>query len=107
MKYLDNKMKTEDKNHIFVKNTDLASVYNLNGNASEINIKYVAIHDILAVNILMGNEFIRHNNRAVLTRVEFENQPTVIYRDIENIAAITYSKDIYFVPCNELVREVT
>ena len=55
----------------------------------------------------MGNEFIRHNDRAVLTRVEFENQPTVIYRDIENIAAITYSKDIYFVPCNELVREVT
>lgn len=100
-------MKPEDKNYMFIRNTDFASIYNLDGSPSEIKIKYIAIQDVAAINIAMGTEFIRHSDRAVLTRVEFENKPTFMYRDVENIAAITYSKDIYLIPCDEFVREIT
>jgi hypothetical protein len=102
MKYWDNKMKPEDKNYMFIRNTDLADIWD-----SELKIKYIALKDVPAINVEMGSEFKRHNDRAVLTRVEFENKPTVMHRDVENIAAITYSKDIYLIPCDEFVREIT
>lgn len=95
-------MKPEDKNYMFIRNTDCADIWD-----SELKIKYISLQDVAAINIAIGTEFIRHSDRAVLTRVEFENKPTVIYRDVENIAAITYSKDIYLIPCDEFVREIT
>lgn len=102
MKYWDNKMKPEDKNYMFTRNTDFADIWD-----SELEIKYISLQDVPAINVVMGSEFKRRNDHAVLTRVEFENKPTVMYRDVENIAAITYSKDIYLIPCDELVREIT
>jgi hypothetical protein len=100
-------MKLEDKKYIFVKNTDFASIYNSDWTPSETTVKYVASHDVPAIDILIGSEFIRHNDRVVLTRVEFEDKPIVFYKDVENIAATTNLKDVHFIPCDELVREIT